>query len=283
MASAEQEIQFNTGNTLGALQIGTLISFTLFGVTTSQVYTYYSRFPEDAWHLKALVAFTWMCDLAHAICVATLLYTDDILDYRHPERFLLAPSKLFGVIILFSALITAAVQSFFSFRIYRISKRSAFPLFTASLTFLRTLAAIGLLYAINHVDSWAQFLARWDWLGTSLFCISAANDVIITMGMVFLLFRRRRKALNRTMAHLDRIITWTIETGLMTSVFTLLELAFFLTMQSNCGVHPHTLRLSSLTSPSIRHLDRSVSYRSALILYLSARKSELALDPTKDE
>jgi hypothetical protein len=39
----------------GALQIGTLISYALFGVTTMQLYIYYSRFPDDSRVLKVLV------------------------------------------------------------------------------------------------------------------------------------------------------------------------------------------------------------------------------------
>jgi hypothetical protein len=40
---------------LGALQIGVFLSHVLFGVTTTQTYIYYSRFPEDPPQLKALV------------------------------------------------------------------------------------------------------------------------------------------------------------------------------------------------------------------------------------
>jgi hypothetical protein len=40
---------------LGALQIGVFVSHVLFGVTTTQTYIYYSRFPEDPPQLKALV------------------------------------------------------------------------------------------------------------------------------------------------------------------------------------------------------------------------------------
>ncbi|KAJ7214427.1 hypothetical protein GGX14DRAFT_610871 [Mycena pura] len=52
---------FKADNTLGAFQIGILVSYMLFGITTSQAYVYYTRFPEDSTrlNLKALVAFVW--------------------------------------------------------------------------------------------------------------------------------------------------------------------------------------------------------------------------------
>jgi hypothetical protein len=42
----------------GAYQIGVLVSYALFGVTTTQTYIYYSRFPDDSLKLKTLVCGT---------------------------------------------------------------------------------------------------------------------------------------------------------------------------------------------------------------------------------
>jgi hypothetical protein len=39
----------------GAVEIGVLVSYVLFGVTITQTYIYYSRFPDDSRKLKALV------------------------------------------------------------------------------------------------------------------------------------------------------------------------------------------------------------------------------------
>jgi hypothetical protein len=39
----------------GVFQIGVLISYVLFGVTTTQAYIYYSRFPDDSPKIKGLV------------------------------------------------------------------------------------------------------------------------------------------------------------------------------------------------------------------------------------
>jgi hypothetical protein len=43
----------------GAYELGVLISYILLGVTTTQAYVYYSRFPNDSRKLKYLVAFMW--------------------------------------------------------------------------------------------------------------------------------------------------------------------------------------------------------------------------------
>jgi hypothetical protein len=49
----------------GALLIGTLVSYALFGVTTTQVYIYYGRFPQDSWRLKSLVVAAWYVHCLH--------------------------------------------------------------------------------------------------------------------------------------------------------------------------------------------------------------------------
>jgi hypothetical protein len=41
---------------LGAVQIGVFVSHVLFGVTTTQTYIYYSRFPEDSQKIKSFGA-----------------------------------------------------------------------------------------------------------------------------------------------------------------------------------------------------------------------------------
>ncbi|KAJ7788663.1 hypothetical protein B0H14DRAFT_3503961 [Mycena olivaceomarginata] len=49
----------NLNPNTGAYEIGVLLSYVLFGVTTTQAYLYYTRFPEDSRKLKALVVFVW--------------------------------------------------------------------------------------------------------------------------------------------------------------------------------------------------------------------------------
>jgi len=48
----------NLNGTLGALEIGVLISLFLFGIVTVQTSVYYDRFPKDPWHVKFLVGAT---------------------------------------------------------------------------------------------------------------------------------------------------------------------------------------------------------------------------------
>ncbi|KAJ7867156.1 hypothetical protein B0H13DRAFT_2560281 [Mycena leptocephala] len=102
-------VSLNLNTTLGAFQIGVLVSYVLFGVTTTQTYIYYSRFPDDSLKLKVLVAFVWICEVGHALCIGHSLYVYTISDYAHPERVLGPAPKSLETTSIFSGVIGACV------------------------------------------------------------------------------------------------------------------------------------------------------------------------------
>ncbi|KAF8152106.1 hypothetical protein K438DRAFT_1987916 [Mycena galopus ATCC 62051] len=221
---------FNPNPTLGALQIGTLISYALFGVTTMQLY---SRFPDDSHVLKVLTAFVWVCEVAHRVCIGHTLYTFTISDYGHPERLPGVPSKSLAISALFDGLIAACVHGFFAFRIYTFTKKLYIPCLIWFMAFLNLLGLIGIFIASMRATSWGSYLAQFEWLPTTTWSINVACDVAITATLVVVLRRQRSWAHNKTVALVDKIIVWTIETGMLTSVLSIVTLALFVTMTEN--------------------------------------------------
>ncbi|KAJ7736876.1 hypothetical protein B0H16DRAFT_1572909 [Mycena metata] len=226
-------ISFDPNPSIGALQIGVLISSILFGLTTMQTYLYYTRFPEDPRKLKALVVFVWSCELALVVCSADTLYRYTILDYGHPERLLQRTPASLEAAVFFCGIIAASVQSFFSHRIYSLSKTLYIPLLTWTLSVLRLLASTTAFVSGLLMVDFVSYEAQWGWLGISLWSVSTANDFIIAATLVFLLIRQRRNAQKTTAALVDRLIAWTIETGTATSAFGIATLVCYLTMAGN--------------------------------------------------
>ncbi|KAJ7916161.1 hypothetical protein B0H13DRAFT_2323650 [Mycena leptocephala] len=226
-------VPFDPNITLGVFQIGVLISYVLFGVTTTQAYIYYSRFPDDSPKIKGLVAFVWLCEVAHVICIGHALYTYTISDYTHPERLALAAPKSLSTSILFSGIIAASVQGFFSFRIYTLSKKLYITLIIWTMSFLRLLGAVVAFVVALRMITLARFEAQWGWLLMVTWSVSTANDLAITVTLVVLLRRQRPSTYKRTTALVDKLITWTIETGLLTSAAGIVMLACFFTMKQN--------------------------------------------------
>ncbi|KAJ7823853.1 hypothetical protein B0H14DRAFT_2825488 [Mycena olivaceomarginata] len=227
----DSAVSFNVNTTIGIFQIGVLISYVLFGVTTTQSYIYYSRFPEDSSNLKALVAFVWICELGHAICMGHALYIYTILDYAHPERLLGAFPISGSISPFFVGLIVACVQGFFSFRIYALSKRLYIPILSWTMSLMRLAAHTVMGVEAVRMTSWASYEAQWRPLLTAIWIVSAANDVLITTTLVYLLYRQRSHVHKRTVAVMDKIILWTVETGMLTSVSGIMMICF-LTMEN---------------------------------------------------
>ncbi|KAJ7867138.1 hypothetical protein B0H13DRAFT_2352019 [Mycena leptocephala] len=246
----DSTVSFDVNTTVGALEIGILVSYVLFGVTTTQTYIYYSRFPHDPKKLKALVAFVWVCEMAHALCLGYTLYVDTISEYAHPERVLGAPPKSFTAAIFLSGLIGTCVQAFFSFRIYGLSKTLYIPILTWGMAFLRLVLNAVIFFEVLGLTSVDISEEKWQWLLTATWSISAANDLTVTAALAVLLFRQRRTAHKRTAAVVDKLILWTIETGMLTSSASVVMLACYATMKHNfiwAGVFSVVPRLFSNT------------------------------------
>ncbi|KAJ6524017.1 hypothetical protein B0H19DRAFT_1276709 [Mycena capillaripes] len=230
----DSPVSANVNTTIGALLIGVLISYMLFGITTIQMYIYYTRFPEDSCRLKALVAFVWLCELAHALCIGHGLYVYTISDYLHPERLLGAVPKSLATTIVFSGLVVACVQGFFSLRIYRLSNKLAIPVIIWIGAFLRLVIPMIISAFAVEMKSIVGFAVQWQWIANPLWIISTANDVTITTTLVILLHNQRANAYTgNTMALVDKIILWTIETGMLTSASGIIILICFVTMKTN--------------------------------------------------
>ncbi|KAJ7183790.1 hypothetical protein C8R46DRAFT_1067828 [Mycena filopes] len=220
--------------TLGALELGSLASFALFGVATTQVYIYFGRFPKDSRILKTLVTFIYACEVGHTICIAHTLYVYTIVDYGLPLHHLVTdaiPASL-GATTFFTGLIAATVQSFFAWRIYSLSRSLYIPIICWLLAFLRVvIAVIVLIIGAIHV-SIATLEAKWAFLHYLVWAESACNDLILTSALVYWLSRQRPDHM-RTATLVDRLIRWTLETGMVTAGSDLVTLICFVTMTKN--------------------------------------------------
>lgn len=218
--------------TLGAYEIGVLVSYALFGVTTLQAYVYYSRFPQDPLRIKLFIAFIWCCEVAHAICIGHTLYQMTVSDYGHPERLFLIPRSL-AASVLFSGIVGAGVQAFFASRIYGVSGSLYIPCVSWTLSSLRLLGSTMVCVYGFRMHTIPAFETRWSWLLSSLWSVASANDIIITATLAYWLYRQRPEADNRTLPIVDKLIQWTMETGVITSAAGLANLVCYTAMKDN--------------------------------------------------
>ncbi|KAJ7773805.1 hypothetical protein B0H16DRAFT_1510035 [Mycena metata] len=224
---------FDPSLTIGAFQIGVLVSYVLFGIVTAQTYTYFAKFPDDSPRLKLLVSIVWVCEVAHALCVGHVLWVFTISDYGRPETLAGAPPKSLDLAILFAGIVSMSVQSFFTLRIYKLSGHLWISIIIGVILLLRLVGVVVLIVGGLRMTSLGNYEAQWGWLLTGVMSIGAGSDLMITAILVTILLWHRADGHRRTTTLLDKIIAWTIETTMLTSGSWIAMLACLVTMKDN--------------------------------------------------
>ncbi|KAJ7611762.1 hypothetical protein FB45DRAFT_940944 [Roridomyces roridus] len=208
---------------LATMEIGALVSTALFGIIITQTHVYFNRFPNDSRKLKALVVFILCCEVVAAGCSGHWLYVYTISQNQIGRT----PVSL-EILDVVSGPVAAIVQGFFAFRIYRFSEKIYIPCFCWVLSLLRLTGSVVILVAALKDPIFAGIIVRWGWLFAAAWAVAASNDIIIAVTLVYLLRQQRDGVRERTLAVVDKLIKWTLETGLLTSVAGVITLVCFL-------------------------------------------------------
>ncbi|KAF8167249.1 hypothetical protein B0H34DRAFT_8039 [Crassisporium funariophilum] len=222
---------FNAGLTLGAIEIGVLVSTFLFGLVTVQSYIYIYRFPKDPILIKCLVPFVWALEFAHTICICQALYEVTVTQYGRPELLDIPPQSL-NVAVLFSGFIGPIEQGWFAHRIYKFSGKIYLPLFCSMLAIVRWIGSVTIAIVAFHRLTVEVYYENWSWLLTTILVIGAFTDVILAVALCYYLSQWRGGGFERTTRLIDHLMVWSIETGLLTSVGAVALLVCFLTLRN---------------------------------------------------
>ncbi|KIM37556.1 hypothetical protein M413DRAFT_76900 [Hebeloma cylindrosporum] len=219
------------GTTIGALQIGSLFAIFLFGIVTLQAYSYYDAFPKDRWTYKTLVAVVWVLEAGHTAGVSYEVYHASITLYGKPNE--LVKFEALGAVTTIGGLITFI--SFFALRLYRVLPKPYKYIGVAcfTLSFIRCVASIFMTVQSVAARNIVRYNTQWRWLIFSIFAVGAAIDIAIAASMLWYLMKQRGKGLLRITTVIDRLIGFTIRTGLLTSISAVALLICLLTMPNN--------------------------------------------------
>jgi len=219
-------------NTLGATLIGILISFLLMGIVIVQTHTYYRKFPGDSTWTKTLVTAVFLLDVGQTICMGHVLYYFAVTGYGQPLT-LIHPPKSFGFDCLLTVMLRVVVQLYFSYRIWKLTKKLILPLISVVLSVVALV--FGLIIASNAITltSVPELEAKIEWLLPASLSFSAAIDVYIAVTLVVWLTVQRTRAIKSTSRVLDKLIAWSIQTGVLTSITAIVLVIIFVTMRNN--------------------------------------------------
>ncbi|KAJ7728191.1 hypothetical protein B0H16DRAFT_1589190 [Mycena metata] len=205
------------------LLIAFSMHWALFAILTVQLYLYYQAFPNDRVFTKGLV-YTVYCISLIPVIFATI-DTFNIFGYGFGDPSALATQR-FGwlVVPVFGGIVACIVQSFYAFRLYKLSGSRIVP---SILVF----AALGICVTgiIEGVSGRQGVCSRQHGPLTicQLFLVGAALIDITIAGCMTYYLTKRDTGFRRTHALATKLIRLSIETGVLTALVAVLTLALF--------------------------------------------------------
>ncbi|CCO36126.1 hypothetical protein BN14_10250 [Rhizoctonia solani AG-1 IB] len=224
----------------GATYIGVVLSTFLYGILTLQTYVYWFKYVHDGAFDRWFVLALWLMDTIQSVCICHMQYHYTITNYANPEALQFNNWSL-NFEVGFTAIITFMVQAFFARRAWFFTKRVGSRFTTTRKTQLLgaivgLLAAMGLGFGLASfamtfvLGRFSRFIEyRWlvgIWLGAAAFC-----DVVIVY-MLSTALMTQRTGFGRTDALINKLLRYTINTGLLTSLIAVADLICFCTMNN---------------------------------------------------
>ncbi|OSD03283.1 hypothetical protein PYCCODRAFT_1434700 [Trametes coccinea BRFM310] len=219
-------------NTFGAVYIGAVLGACMYGVTTLQTYTYFGRCSADNMYLKSMVFLLWIVDTVHAALVTRSMYTYLVTDITNVLAVFRPIWSLLPATVVLTAFNNFLVRGILCYRIWHFSGRNRYLAFAIALSVLVTCGST-IAYAIltAHIASWFD-LYKLAWLFITSFSWSIVADLLITAALCVLLIRKRT-GFERSDNILRKLVIYSVNTGLLTSLCALVCLVTYTTMPDN--------------------------------------------------
>ncbi|KAJ7144509.1 hypothetical protein C8R44DRAFT_865420 [Mycena epipterygia] len=218
-------------STIGAVEIGTLLSGVLFGLITSQTYVYYKTYPRDSRFTKGLVGALWIVELVHTACIFDALYMYTVRGYGDPTYLIRFPVSLDATIILHGATVIIGTPTLLHPPDLQIRAKTYYLTAVAIfILFVRFAAFVVSGVAATRMSALLDFMQSWKSLILFDLISCAITDVMMSAILVYHLATRRATVYKSTLAIMDKLIMWSVETCLVTTFTTIVMMICFLTM-----------------------------------------------------
>lgn len=223
---------FDVYTMIGPVVLSALVNACLFGGLVIQTYVYYANFPNDHRAMKLTVAAVLASQIAHVICVSATLWKVAVSGYGNPLTLLIFPLGA-DAVILFTAITGILVELFFAFRLWKLSKTFTVPLISLVLCLLAQCIALAMTAKGFAMTNLLTFEIDGNRLITLAFTSRLVCELSLTLSMVWYLRKQRSMTFSRTTTMIDRLVLWTLETGLLASLVAVFTMSFFLAMKQN--------------------------------------------------
>ncbi|KAH9902462.1 hypothetical protein C8Q73DRAFT_785137 [Cubamyces lactineus] len=211
-------------NTYGAVLLGTFFGLILYGLALHQAYRYSRlQFGDPLW-TKAYVVLILALDTFHVILCMHMTYYYLVDNYFKPQVLFTRVWSI-DVLGLGACMVIVACQCFYAHRVWLVGRQFRPIVAIAAVFFLGELACC--IYATvqaSLLPNYAEF-RQLTWLYSIAFGLVVVSDILLTSVLIVVL-RRSRTGFSGTDSRLDVLIAYTISTGLLTDIFSLLSFIF---------------------------------------------------------
>ncbi|KAI0788268.1 hypothetical protein C8Q74DRAFT_670846 [Fomes fomentarius] len=272
---------------LGIILSGLAITAVLFGFSTAQFGFYLRNYwCEDRSMVRSTVAVVWSLDFVHLVMYGHAVFYFLVIkhsDFAGQDKF---PWGSYGQMVVNSILITV-VQTFYLVRVWSIS-RQALVLAALGMVVAADFAMGMVLTTKNIIAGHISAVGAFTNFIVAVSALTASADILITATLVVLLIMSKASgARSRRLIH--RLVFYTVNTGILTSVAAILSLitnvvmartavyVLFYYLSVRCG---HSSYNSE--SPSFDSLTYPKVYTVSMIASLNAReglRNQLAEGP----
>ncbi|RPD56572.1 hypothetical protein L226DRAFT_251716 [Lentinus tigrinus ALCF2SS1-7] len=215
---------------IGPILIGALLSWMLLGISVVQLYMYHVSFSQDHRFIQISAYTIFLLDVFQSIVAANEGWQVLITGWGRSVN-LEYPGWTFVALPVVSSLVSFWVQTFYSWRIWQLSRSRIVPCLIVITAVVQAAAAwsISISFAslrnIASLHGTGMNIRVIIWLG-----VGAFTDLIIMLSMLYLLYsaKRRTQPNGRSQLIVNRLIRLTVETGFACAFSAILQLAFYL-------------------------------------------------------
>ncbi|KAI0322364.1 hypothetical protein OF83DRAFT_797809 [Amylostereum chailletii] len=267
----------------GPIFIGTILNVVLYGISIAQTYIYLTTYKRDRLWMKLVVGVVFLADTLNAVFDIEYTYNSLVNHYNDPAAIqkanwvfatgaflhlgLSTSAHVFPLIRhtpffliesnaarssppdpAMTSIIGTIVQLFFAWRVKVLTGSNITVAILVVGAVISCLGGIATSIAIGIVPRWLEF-QKFEIPVIIWLTVSALVDTTITAIMVWHL-RKHKRGFKLSDDLLDKIIRLTVQTGMLTSVWAIVDLCVYLSIPT--GIHLiFNLPLSKLYSNSL--------------------------------
>ncbi|KAI1787191.1 hypothetical protein LXA43DRAFT_720970 [Ganoderma leucocontextum] len=229
--SVETQVVLNLMPIYGPILIGAVLSCILYGMSCIQMFLYFLNYERDPRFLKCYVVLVWAVETTSICMVLSSLWPPLVLRWGS-----LAAVSEISLSLLHRAWVaglgTFLVQLFYVYRIYLLSGKNMFIVLLVPFTVYQLAETIA--YTVKASQQIQLNTLSGNvliGLGTSGRTVIAFVDVMIVVAMMWTLLKNGYPKFNSSRRMVFRLLIITVNTGLWTAIFAVIDLALIVPFQ----------------------------------------------------